>query len=97
MSKFSELINSDQPVLVDFHATWCGPCQTMAPVLKELKADIGDGVRIVKIDIDKNQQAAQQFKVKGVPTFILFKNGKQVWRQSGAMPKQTLAQAISQA
>jgi thioredoxin 1 len=97
MSKFKELIAGEQPVLVDFHATRCGPCKTMAPILKELKSDMGDKVRIVKIDIDKNQEAAQQLNVKGVPTFILYKNGKQLWRQSGAMPKQVLVQAIEQA
>lgn len=97
MSKFNELINGDLPVLVDFHATWCGPCHTMAPILKELKAEIGNKIRIIKVDIDKNQTAAQQYNVRGVPTFIIFKNGKQVWRQSGLIPKHMLEQAINQA
>lgn len=97
MSKFNELINGDQPVLVDFHATWCGPCKTMAPVLEELKSDVGSKARIIKIDIDQNPKAAQAFNVRGVPTFILFKNGKQLWRQSGAIPKHMLADAINKA
>lgn len=97
MSKFNDLINGDQLVLVDFHATWCGPCQTMAPVLEELKNEIGSKARIIKIDIDKNPAAAQKYGVQGVPTFILFKSGQQVWRQSGAIPKHMLEQAINQA
>ena len=94
MSKFNELINGDQPVLVDFHATWCGPCKTMAPVLEELKNEIGGKARVIKVDIDKNPAAARKYHVKGVPTFILFKGGQQVWRQSGAIPKSMLSEAI---
>ena len=97
MSKFKELIHGDQPVLVDFHATWCGPCKTMAPVLEELKKDVGSKARIIKIDIDQNPKAAQAFNVRGVPTFILFKKGQQLWRQSGAIPKHMLADAINKA
>ena len=97
MSKFKDLINGDQPVLVDFHATWCGPCKTMTPVLEELKKDVGGKARIIKIDIDQNPGAAQAFNVRGVPTFILFKNGQQLWRQSGAIPKHMLADAIDNA
>lgn len=94
MSKFSDLINGSQPVLVDFHATWCGPCKSMAPVLEELKNEIGAKARIIKVDIDKNPGAAQKYQVKGVPTFILFKDGNPVWRQSGAIPKLMLTNAI---
>jgi thioredoxin 1 len=94
MSKFSALINGDQPVLVDFFAEWCGPCQTMKPVLAQLKSQFGDQVSIIKVDIDKNRSAADAYAIKGVPTFILFKGGKQVWRQSGALPIGHLRQAI---
>ncbi len=96
MSKFNELINGEDPVLVDFHAEWCGPCKTMAPILQEVKSDLGGKVRIVKIDIDKNPKAAHKFQVQSVPTLILFKGGKQRWRQSGVVPKQALLQIIAQ-
>ncbi len=89
MSNFKEIINSDKPVLVDFF-----PCQTMAPVLKELAKDLGDEVRILKVDVDKNPGAAAAFGVRGVPTFIVFKDGKPQWRQSGAMPKSELIKGI---
>ena len=95
MSKFNDLITGDQPVLVDFHATWCGPCKTMAPVLEALKKEIGSKARIIKVDIDRNPAVAQKYNVKGVPTFILFKSGNQVWRQSGAVPKTMLSDAIA--
>jgi thioredoxin 1 len=86
MSKFSEIIAQDIPVLVDFYATWCGPCQTMMPVLEELKKELGEKVKIIKVDVDKNQPLAAQFKVRGVPAFLIFKDGKQVWRGAGVQP-----------
>lgn len=94
MSNFKEIINGDKPVLVDFFAEWCGPCQTMTPIIKEVASEMGDDVRILKVDIDKNPGAAAAFGVRGVPTFIVFKNGKALWRQSGAMPKSELIRGI---
>jgi len=90
MSKFSELIQKDQPVLVDFFAEWCGPCKTMSPVLKEVKDALGETVTILKINVDSNQELSNKYQVRGVPTFILFKNGNQVWRQSGVIAKDDL-------
>ncbi|MCK0156525.1 thioredoxin [Cellulophaga sp. F20128] len=95
MSKFSEIINQDKPVLVDFFAEWCGPCKMMSPILKQVKDNLGDRVSILKIDVDKNQPLAAKYQVRGVPTMILFKNGAQVWRQSGVVQKEELIQIIT--
>ncbi|PWG05627.1 thioredoxin [Polaribacter aquimarinus] len=94
MSNFSEIINQDKPVLVDFFATWCGPCQTMGPILKQVKDELEEKITIIKIDVDKNQALASKFQVRGVPTFVLYKNGKQVWRQSGLVQKNELVSVI---
>lgn len=93
-SNFNEIINADKPVLVDFFADWCGPCKTLAPILKDAKSELGDEVKIVKIDVDKNQPLANKYQVRGVPTLILFKNGKQLWRQSGVLQKSELVQLV---
>ncbi|PQJ69042.1 MULTISPECIES: thioredoxin [Polaribacter] len=95
MSNFLDVINQDKPVLVDFFAEWCGPCKTMSPILKEVKDALGDKVSIIKIDVDKNQSLAAKYQVRGVPTFILYKSGKQVWRQSGAVQKTALITVIN--
>ncbi|MBC8882815.1 thioredoxin [Flavobacterium piscinae] len=94
MSNFSTIINSPKPVLVDFFATWCGPCQMLAPILKEVKDELGEKVTIIKIDVDKNQSLVAQYQVRGVPTLLLFQNGKQVWRQSGVLSKQEIVKII---
>ena len=93
---FNEIIQSDKPVLVDFFAEWCGPCKMMAPILKDVKKEVGESASIIKVDVDKNPQAAQEYQVQGVPTLILFKSGKPLWRQSGVVPKAGLVGVIKQ-
>jgi len=93
---FNEMIQSDKPVLVDFFAEWCGPCKMMAPILKEVKKELGDTATIVKVDVDKSPGAATAYHVQGVPTLILFKAGKILWRQSGVVDKNTLTAVLKQ-
>lgn len=94
MSKFQELLQGDVPVLVDFFAEWCGPCKMMAPELKKLAEMRGDTLRIIKVDVDKNPQAAMAYQISGVPTLVLFRKGNVLWRKSGAMSASQLARIM---
>lgn len=94
MSNFNDIINSKKPVLVDFFATWCGPCQMLLPVLSQVKDSLGDRITIIKIDVGKNQELAAKYQVRGVPTMMLFQEGKQLWRQSGVLNKEEIIKII---
>ena len=94
MEKFNEIINGDQLTLVDFYATWCGPCKMMHPVLEQLKHDLGDNIRILKLDVDKTETLAMQYRIQSVPTLMLFRCGENIWRQSGAMRLDELKDVI---
>ena len=94
MSNFLELINKDNPVLIDFFAEWCGPCKILSPILKDVKKELGESISILKIDVDKNQELAAKYQVRGVPTMMIFKNGKQLWRQSGLLQKDEIIKVV---
>ncbi len=94
MGNFAELINSDTPVIVDFYADWCGPCQTMSPLVKAVAEKLKGKARVVKINIDKNESAAQYYNIRSVPTFLIFKNGKEVWRHSGTIDVRSLERQV---
>lgn len=96
MNNFNTIINSSKPVLVDFFAEWCGPCKTMSPILKDVKTQLGDKSTIIKVDIDKNPQAANAYQVRSVPTLMIFKNGKPVWKQSGVVQANELIRLFNQ-
>jgi thioredoxin 1 len=97
MDSFNDIIQSEKPVLVDFYATWCGPCKMMDPILKELSGLVGESARILKIDVDRNPAAASSYNVMGVPTLIIFKRGKVVWRESGVVDAATLKRHLDNA
>jgi thioredoxin 1 len=94
--KFDSIINDSRPVIVDFHALWCSPCKMQSPILKEVAAELGERVRVIKIDVDSNSQIAGRYSVQSVPTIIIFKNGRAVWRQSGVVSKNQLKSVLIQ-
>ncbi|MFW5777902.1 MAG: thioredoxin [Bacteroidota bacterium] len=95
LGKFDAIVNANVPVLIDFHAEWCQPCKIQAPMLKDFAAQMGDKIKVIKIDVDKNPEIAQRFQIQGVPTIALFKDGNLVWRQSGVVPVQQLMQVVN--
>jgi len=93
-SSFENIIKSDKPVLIDFFGSWCGPCKMLIPILKQVKDSLGERISIIKIDVDKNQELASKYQVRGVPTMILYQSGKQLWRQSGVLTKDQIIKTI---
>ena len=94
MSKFRDIIKGNKPVLIDFSAEWCAPCRMMPPILKEVKKQLGDSIRILKIDVDRNPAIAQKYQIRNVPTLMVFKNGQVVFRQAGVIPAQQIVQLL---
>ncbi len=94
--KFKDLIGSPKPILVDFYATWCGPCKALSPVIKEVKQELGDKMRVLKVDIDKNRSVANKYKIQSVPTLAIFQRGKIIWRESGMKTKTQLLRIANQ-
>ena len=96
MATFNDIINQDKPVLIDFHATWCGPCKALAPIIQRVKKHVGEQATILKIDVDKNQALAERLQIRGVPTLLLYKNGEMKWRQSGVVAESELVRVIGE-
>ena len=93
---FESLIQENRPVVVDFHALWCSPCKIQSPILKEIASELGDRIKVIKIDVDQNNEIASKYNIQSVPTLIIFKNGKQLWRQSGVVSKSQLYNVLMQ-
>jgi len=96
MANFSEIINSEQPVLIDFYADWCGPCKMLSPIIQEVAKELNGNARVLKIDVDKNQRLASKLGIKGVPTMVIYQKGKIMWRQSGVMQKSEIVSKLNQ-
>ncbi len=94
MPGFKDIIASDKPVLIDFHAEWCGPCKTLAPIIKDVKSQMGDKIKVIKIDVDKNPQLSSSLQIQGVPTLMIYRQGEMKWRQSGVVPAQAIVQQL---
>ncbi len=95
MASFDQVIASNKPVLIDFFAEWCGPCKMMPPILRQVKDELGDRVKILKIDVDKNPKIAARYQIRGVPTLMIFKNSQTVWQQSGVVPAHELVRVLN--
>ncbi|MFY9151499.1 MAG: thioredoxin [Prolixibacteraceae bacterium] len=95
-ANFNSIISDSKPVIVDFHALWCGPCKAQGPILKDLATELGDRVRVIKIDVDQNPGIAGQYQIQSVPTLIVFQNGKILWRHSGVVSKSQLLSVLNQ-
>ena len=94
MSEFNEIINSSKPTLVDFYADWCGPCKLMSPIIEQTKNSLGDDATVLKINVDNNQEVARKYQIRSIPTILIFKEGKVVWRQSGVTQKEMLVESV---
>jgi thioredoxin 1 len=94
-ANFESIINDTKPVIIDFHALWCGPCKTQSPILKDLAGELGEQVRVIKIDVDQNAEVANRYQIRSVPTLMIFKNGEIKYRQSGLHTKQQLMSVLS--
>lgn len=93
--KFKDIVGGNKPVLVDFYATWCGPCKTLSPIISEVKKELGNSMRVLKVDIDKKQSVSRKYKIQSVPTLAIFQNGKIIWRESGMKTKTQLLQVAN--